>query len=175
MKKILISSSLTAIALSLLVIPILVRAQTDTSIDKTQQYTNQGQSLQEDQGTLPKNTSTGTTGSQNTQTQTAPATTNYSDRIMVLPNPIPDFTGNPEEGVKKFITRIVNIFLGFVGIGALLMFIYGGALYLFSAGDTKRTEKGKRVLQYAIIGLAIILGAYIIVNTALSVIQQATS
>ncbi|GEM_PF-2897439 len=108
------------------------------------------------------------------QKTTTSGADNYSDNIMVLPNPFPDFSGNPETGIKNFATRLTNIFLGFVGMGALLMFIYGGALYLFSAGNKDRITKGKNVLQYAIIGLAIILGAYIIVNTFLSVIGNIT-
>ncbi len=108
------------------------------------------------------------------QKTTPKGSENYSDNIMVLPNPLPDFNGNPETGIKNFATRLTNVFLGFVGIGALLMFIYGGALYLFSAGNKDRITKGKNVLQYAIIGLAIILGAYIIVNTFLSVIGNIT-
>ena len=94
-------------------------------------------------------------------------------KILVLPDPL-NLNADISKAPGQLVIRITNIFLGLIGIAALIIIIYGGSLYLFSMGDTKKTEKGKKVLEYAIIGLAIILGAYIIINTALSVLTQVT-
>lgn len=103
---------------------------------------------------------------------TPPAPTK-SQGILVLPDPL-NLNADISKAPGQLVTRITNIFLGLVGIGALVVIIYGGSLYLFSMGDNKKADKGRKVLEYAIIGLAIILGAYIIINTALSVLTQVT-
>lgn len=58
--------------------------------------------------------------------------------------------------VPTLIGRIINIVVGLVGAIALLMFIYGGFLWLTSAGDSKKIENGKATLTWAALGLVII-------------------
>lgn len=43
-------------------------------------------------------------------------------------------------------------------------FVYGGALYLLSFGDKSRVDKGKKAITGAAIGMAIVLGAWTLVN-----------
>ena len=59
---------------------------------------------------------------------------------------------------------IINAFLGLVGIIALGIFVYGGYLWMFSAGDPKKLLLAKKVLISAVIGLIIILSSWAIVN-----------
>ena len=77
------------------------------------------------------------------------------------------------------LNDVVNLFIGaanylfgIVGALALLFFIYGGVLWLTAAGKSEQIEKGKKVLIGAVIGLAIVFGAWLIVQfvmTALGV------
>lgn len=77
------------------------------------------------------------------------------------------------------LNDVVNLFIGaanylfgIVGALALLFFIYGGVLLLTAAGKSEQIEKGKKVLIGAAIGLAIVFGAWLIVQfvmTALGV------
>ncbi len=50
--------------------------------------------------------------------------------------------------------------------GALffVVFIYGGAMYLFSLGDKSRVEKGKKAIVGGAIGMTIVLMAWTIVT-----------
>jgi hypothetical protein len=69
--------------------------------------------------------------------------------------------------LTDFVRLLINVFdfvLGIVGSLALLMFIYGGALFLFSGGNSDQIEKGKKTLTGAAIGLAIIFSSYLIVH-----------
>ena len=50
-----------------------------------------------------------------------------------------------------------------VGSVVLLMFIYGGATWILSAGNSERVQKGKQIIFGAIIGLLIVFGSYTIV------------
>lgn len=55
----------------------------------------------------------------------------------------------------------ISIFiLGISGSLALLMFLYGGFLWITSAGNEKKVQEGKDTITKAVIGLAIIFGAY---------------
>ncbi len=66
--------------------------------------------------------------------------------------------------LPSLIGRVISAVLGIVGSIALLMFIYGGFLWLTSAGSTERITKGKNVLVWATIGLAIIFLSYTLVG-----------
>ncbi len=69
-------------------------------------------------------------------------------------------TAEPE----VLIGTIIKAILGLSGSVALLVFVYGGFMYLISAGDTKRVEKGKETLKNAALGLVIIFASYLIVT-----------
>ena len=61
--------------------------------------------------------------------------------------------------VAAFIGQIINAGLGILGSLALLTFIYGGFLWLTSAGDSKKVSEGTEVMKWSVIGLVIIFGA----------------
>ncbi len=68
---------------------------------------------------------------------------------------------------RQFALNVTNFVLGFLGLTAVLVIIYGGFLYLTAAGEEDKTTKGKKSIQYALMGILIILGSYAIVNTIL--------
>lgn len=68
---------------------------------------------------------------------------------------------------REFVVKVVNYALGFLGLFAVLIVIYGGFLYLSSGGESDGPEKGKKAIMYAIIGILIIFASYAIVNTVL--------
>ncbi len=57
--------------------------------------------------------------------------------------------------------------LGIVGSLALLMFIYGGLMFLISAGSSDRVSKAKLILIAAVAGLAIVFASYLIIKFVL--------
>jgi len=67
--------------------------------------------------------------------------------------------------IKDFVVKIVNFALGFLGLAAVIVVIYGGVLYVTAAGDTDKTETGKNAIKFAAIGLLIVMGSYAFVNT----------
>src|SRR3989339_90079 len=64
--------------------------------------------------------------------------------------------------------QFINFFLGFLGFIATAMIIYGGFLYVTAAGNQEKTDQGKKIITYSIIGILIILISFAIVNTVLS-------
>ena len=70
--------------------------------------------------------------------------------------------------VLKFFGTIAQWILATVGALALLFFVLGGFDLLTSAGKQEADEKGKKKIVGALIGLLIVLGAYFIINTVLT-------
>ena len=62
------------------------------------------------------------------------------------------------------IGTIIKSALGIVGSIALLMFIYGGFLWLTSAGSADKITKGKNVIVWAVIGLVVVFLSYTMVG-----------
>ena len=64
--------------------------------------------------------------------------------------------------IRDVIVNIVNIALGFLGIVAVIIILYGGYLWMTSEGNAEQVDRAKQTLRNGIIGLAIILAAYAI-------------
>ncbi len=93
--------------------------------------------------------------------------TAHAQLIDVADNPANIATATAGEGSFRAIARkIVNFILYFLGLIATIMVIYGGFLYITSGGDD--TEKAKKVLMYAAIGIVVVLISFALVNTLLT-------
>lgn len=62
--------------------------------------------------------------------------------------------------VNKFIGNIINSVFGFVGSIALLMFIYGGLLWIMAGGNAEKIKDSRNTLVWAAIGLMFIFLSY---------------
>jgi len=89
-----------------------------------------------------------------------------AQKTYQLKNPLEKVVGQAEgeQAVAIIIGQIIKMVLSFVGAIALLMFVYGGFIWLTSAGIGERIEKGKNILIWAVIGLIAILASYIAVS-----------
>lgn len=67
--------------------------------------------------------------------------------------------------LREFVIKIVNFALGFLGLIAVIIVIYGGVLYVTAAGEEEKTQTGKKAITYAVVGLLIIMGSFAFVNT----------
>lgn len=72
-----------------------------------------------------------------------------------------------EGSIKSLVQTLLNFALSFLGFVATVMVIYGGILYVVSAGDEESVGKAKKILMYAVIGIVIILISFALVNTVL--------
>ena len=76
-----------------------------------------------------------------------------------LPNPL-----GKGITIESFIARVINFVLGLIGSVSLLMFIYGGLTWMTSAGKSDQVKKGRDIIVWSVIGLAIVFTAYIMVK-----------
>ncbi|MEK7649104.1 MAG: hypothetical protein AAB400_04315 [Patescibacteria group bacterium] len=80
-------------------------------------------------------------------------------------------------GVNAFIIVIFNVIKllwGLTGTVALVMFIVGGFTLLLASGDPQKVKGGVTTIRNAIIGIVIILGSWLIINTFAGIITQGT-
>jgi hypothetical protein len=64
----------------------------------------------------------------------------------------------------QVIGTVIDYALYFAAIFAVLYIIYGGYMYITSAGDSKKAGTGRDTLTNALIGLVLIIFAYVIVQ-----------
>lgn len=64
--------------------------------------------------------------------------------------------------------NVSNIILALVGSLSLFAFIYGGIMWLLSAGDAEKVMTGKRAIIGAVIGLAIVFTSFMIIQLVFS-------
>jgi hypothetical protein len=76
-------------------------------------------------------------------------------------------TGN-EVSLIALTRKLLNYFLGFLGILCVAMIIYGGFMYVTAGVNEQGAETGKKVLLYAAIGVVVILLSFVIVNALLA-------
>jgi len=60
------------------------------------------------------------------------------------------------------IGRIINIFLGFLGLIFLVLMLYAGYLWMTAAGDPDKVKKAQATIRNSVIGLIIIASAWAI-------------
>ena len=69
--------------------------------------------------------------------------------------------------LNDFVRLFANVsqwILGIVGSLALLMFIYGGLMFIISSGNSEKVTKAKEIIIGAVIGLVIVFTSYMIIQ-----------
>lgn len=84
-----------------------------------------------------------------------------------LPNPL------GTTNINEFAARLINNILGFVGTISLLLFIYGGIIWMTSAGAPAKVKQGRDILVWAVIGMAVVFMSYILVKFIIQGVQGA--
>lgn len=72
--------------------------------------------------------------------------------------------------LNDFIILAINVsrwILGIVGSLTLLMFIYGGFMFLISAGSSDKIGEARKIMTAAVVGLLIVLASFLIIKFVL--------
>ena len=73
--------------------------------------------------------------------------------------------------LKATIGTIIQVFLGFLGVLAVVIIIYAGFVWMTAGGDDGKVGKAKKLIINATIGIVIILAAYIITSFIIEKVQ----
>ncbi len=74
--------------------------------------------------------------------------------------------------IQTFIESITGILVTLASAVSIGFFVWGGFGYITSSGNPEHLDRSKKTLLYSAIGLAIVLGAFVLSNI---VTQLATS
>lgn len=68
------------------------------------------------------------------------------------------------DSLPSLFTNIVTAVVAFTGVVLFVMLLVGGFTFLFSGGDPKQVQKAQGTISAAVIGLVIVVSAYVILN-----------
>lgn len=83
--------------------------------------------------------------------------------VVSAETPLPSPIGGGK-GMEDVVGNIIKVVLGLVGVLALIFFIYGGIMWMTSAGNMEKVKKGKSAMVWASLGLVVCFLAYALVN-----------
>ncbi len=80
-----------------------------------------------------------------------------------------DFTVAQQAGfgsstLEDIVINTIKIILGFLGLAAVLITLYGGYIWMSSGGNLEKITKAKKTLSAGVVGLAIVLSAFSIAH-----------
>jgi hypothetical protein len=79
---------------------------------------------------------------------------------------------NNSSSLSDLIVNGIRLMLMFAGAIAVVFVIIGGYFYITAGGNAETSEKGKSVLLNAIIGIVIIVLAYVIINVIVNTLTS---
>ncbi|RMD51545.1 hypothetical protein D6827_02070 [Candidatus Parcubacteria bacterium] len=84
-------------------------------------------------------------------------------------------TGLGQADLKTTIGNLIRVFLGFLGIIAVIIVLMGGFKWMTASGNDDKVQEAKKMLIAGVIGLAIVLSAYAITTFVISSIIEASA
>jgi type IV secretion system pilin len=84
------------------------------------------------------------------------------------------YTGLGTKDIREGVMNIVNVLLGFLGILAIIIILWGGFRWLTSGGNEEKVGEAKKIITAGIIGLVIIFTAYAIASFVIQQLITAT-
>lgn len=92
--------------------------------------------------------------------------TSTSVANATIPNPLgKDIT------INSLAATIISYALGLVGTISLLLFVYGGFIWMTSAGASDKVKKGRDIIVWAVIGMAVVFSSYMAVKFVIQGVQ----
>lgn len=76
--------------------------------------------------------------------------------------------------VRETVFAVINVILGFLGIIAVVIILYGGFIWMTAGGNEEKTTEARKLIVAGIIGLAIILASFAIAQFVVTQLYNAT-
>jgi len=92
----------------------------------------------------------------------------YAAPSVKLTDPL----GGQANDIPVLVGSIIKYVSGILGVLALVMFIYGGLMWMTSGGASDKIKKGRDTLVWAVLGLALIFFSYALLDFILKALQQ---
>ena len=92
--------------------------------------------------------------------------TTDDSRIVRLENPL---VGDKTD-VKDILGGALKTVLGLMGGLVLLLIVYGGFVWLTSAGNPEKVKKGGNMIMWAVLGAVVVLSSYFLLSNVLKLL-----
>lgn len=66
--------------------------------------------------------------------------------------------------IETFIKSVILILVKIAGLVSAGFFVWGGFGYITSSGNPEMLDRSKKTILYSAIGLAVVLGAFVLTN-----------
>lgn len=84
------------------------------------------------------------------------------------------YTGLGTKDIREGVMNVVNVLLGFLGIIAIIIILWGGFRWMTAGGNEEKIAEAKKIITAGIIGLVIIFTALAIASFVISQLITAT-
>jgi TRAP-type C4-dicarboxylate transport system permease small subunit len=66
--------------------------------------------------------------------------------------------------IQSFIQSVIQVLVTLAGLVSAGFFVWGGIGYITSSGNPEALDRSKKTILYSAIGLAVVLGAFVLSN-----------
>ena len=84
------------------------------------------------------------------------------------------YTGLGTTDIREGVMMIVKVLLGFLGIIAIIIILYGGFIWMTGGGNEEKIGQAKKIITAGVIGLVIIFVAYAVASFVIVQLMTAT-
>lgn len=84
-------------------------------------------------------------------------------------------TGLAQGNLTETIASLIRTAMGFLGVIAVIITLYGGFLWMTAAGNDDKVKQAKKVMISGIIGLIIVVAAYSLASFVITQLFTAVS
>lgn len=68
------------------------------------------------------------------------------------------------QGIACLLANVLSVTLTIIGLAGFVMLIIGSMRWLLSGGNTQNVESARKTMTFAVIGLAVALSSFVIIN-----------
>ncbi|MDD5438537.1 MAG: pilin [Patescibacteria group bacterium] len=83
--------------------------------------------------------------------------------------------GKPSGGIEDAIGKVIGSVMGLVGTLLFVYMLYGGLKWMMAGGDNKAVTEATAIIRNAIIGIVIIVFAYVLANYVITTLSSVAS
>jgi len=76
--------------------------------------------------------------------------------------------------VQGLVGRVISTAMGFAGVIALIMFVYGGVTWMMAAGNEEKITSARKTVVWATLGLILLFSSYMIANLIINQLTEKT-
>ncbi len=84
---------------------------------------------------------------------------------------VPQVKGMPDRSVAEIMLTFIDWAVMIIGVLGVIIFIYGGFIYLTAQGETNKIDQAKKIILYAIVGIAVSILGLVAVRTIDSIMK----